>query len=59
MALNFWNDGNDAFNNMGVGYVAALESMNVGSLRYPGGEKSDSCASPVTPCHALLLGAWR
>ena len=28
----------------GIGYKKSLVVMNPGSLRYPGGEKSDSCA---------------
>ena len=44
LCLNYWNDGNSAFNNYGSGFLAALQSMNLGSLRYPGGEKADSCA---------------
>ena len=47
VACNFWTDGNSAFNNMGSGYLAALQAMNAGSLRYPGGEKSDTCAALV------------
>ena len=44
VALNYWTDGNSAFNNYGTGFLQALEAMNVGTLRYPGGEKADSCA---------------
>ena len=73
IASNFWTDGNSAWNNYGNGYLAALQAMNVGSLRYPGGEKSDTCApcrsfaperpvtasEPVTETYqVLLLGLW-
>ena len=44
VALNYYTDGNSAFNNYGTGFLQALQAMNVGTLRYPGGEKSDSCA---------------
>ena len=43
IVTNYWTDGNSAFNNYGNGYQSALQSMNLGSLRYPGGEKSDAC----------------
>ena len=43
LVANYWTDGNSAFNDYGNGYTAALQSMNLGTLRYPGGEKSDSC----------------
>ena len=49
VVANYWTDGNSAFNNYGNGYQAALQSMNLGALRYPGGEKSDSCA-PALRC---------
>lgn len=49
IVANYWTDGNSAFNNYGNGYLSALQSMNLGSLRYPGGEKSDSCA-PALRC---------
>ena len=49
LATNYWTDGNSAFNNYGSGYLAALQSMSLGSLRYPGGEKADSCV-PLPRC---------
>ena len=49
MVTNYWTDGNSAFNNYGNGYLPAFQSMNLGSLRYPGGEKSDSCG-PALRC---------
>ncbi|KAK9834900.1 hypothetical protein WJX81_007315 [Elliptochloris bilobata] len=52
VATNFWTDGNSGFNNGGVGYLAALQTMNVGTLRYPGGEKSDSYAWAPPPWNA-------
>ena len=37
VCLNYWNDGSSGFDNGGSGFLAALEAMNVGTLRYPGG----------------------
>ena len=54
IVTNYYTDGNSAFNNYGGGYLSALQSLNVGTLRYPGGEKADSCA-PALRCLRPLL----
>ena len=55
ICTNYWTDGNSAFNNYGNGYQSALQSMNLGSLRYPGGEKADACGPALRcPCGRMF-----
>ncbi|KAK9823048.1 hypothetical protein WJX81_003290 [Elliptochloris bilobata] len=50
IVVNYWNDGpGSAYNNYGNGYFSALHSLSPGTLRYPGGEKSDSYAWAPPP----------
>ena len=42
--------------NNGVGYQQSLVDMKVGSLRYPGGEKSDMRALPAQVKIKVVLG---
>ena len=57
VATNYYTDGNSAFNNYGNGFLQALQAMNVGTLRYPGGEKADSCARCLQAL--LTVSGWR
>jgi len=58
ICVNYWTDGPSQYNNGGNGYLDALRALNPGTLRYPGGEKADSCAAPVGP-HAPRAAAAR
>jgi len=55
ICVNYWTDGPSKYNNGGNGYLDALRALNPGTLRYPGGEKADSCAPPCPPSHPLPL----
>ncbi len=46
ICVNYYTDGPSEHNNGGRGYLEALQQLRPGTLRYPGGEKSDSCARP-------------
>jgi hypothetical protein len=56
ICVNYYTDGPSEHNNGGRGYLEALQQLRPGTLRYPGGEKSDSCACPRA--RAAAGAAW-